>query len=212
MKWISGFIVLSSVVLMLTGCEQAEQPVADEPAMPEVVAAPGETESTVVTVAPMDQTVAESAMNGDIVAVKQALAKGLDINAVDEGKRTLLMFACFNGHTELAKFLIGAGAAVDQREKTNRTALMFAATGPNVDTVKMLIEMGAEVNAIDSHEDWTALMIASAEGQTEVVNLLLANGADATMKDTDGEDSAYFARQRKFEALAQVLDKAAASK
>lgn len=197
MKRMSGVVVLSSVALLLTGCGRAEKKPAAEP--------------QAVASAPLAPSLAESALDGDWSAVQQALGDDVDVNAQDEGQRTLLMFAAFNGNTDMVKMLIKIGAEVNHRDAINRTALMFASTGPYLETVRVLLENGAEVNAIDSHENWTALMMAAAEGQTDVVHLLLANGADVNMKDVDGEDSAYFARQRGFEALAQMLEKAAQS-
>lgn len=205
MKSMSGLVALLCIGLV-AGCERADKTAVDES-----VASEGKVEVAAVATA-LDPALAESAMNGRWMAVKQALTDGLDVNAQDEGKRTLLMFAAFNGNTEMAKLLVSTGADVNHKDVMDRTALMFAATGPYLETVSLLLAKGAEVNAIDNHENWTALMMAAAEGQTEVVNLLLANGADVSMKDTDGEDSAYFARQRGHEALAQMLEKAAASK
>jgi uncharacterized protein len=199
MKWIAGVIVLASVASLLTGCEREE----NEPVLEEVAA---------VEPASLAPELIDSVIDGNVMKITQALADGFDVRAQDDGKRTLLMFAAFEGQTELVKLLIESGSEVNQRDAVSRTALMFASTGPYVDTVKLLIDNGAEVNAIDNHEDWTALMFAASEGHVDVVNLLLANGADVTMKDTDGEDALYFARQRGHEALAQMLEKRIPSK
>ena len=48
----------------------------------------------------------------------------------------------------------------------------------------MLIKLGVDVNAKDeSEDDITALMKASKEGLKEVVELLVANGADLNAKN-----------------------------
>jgi ankyrin repeat protein len=200
MKWMTGFLVALSLVV-LAGCgKRTESSAADASA----VEAP--------TAAGLTEALGVSALDGEIEAIRSALKGGLDVNAQDSNGLTMLMMAGFNGHAELVRLLLDAGADINQTESIGRTALMLASTGPSVETVKLLLDSGAKVNMTDNHEDWTALMMAAAEGQTEVVNLLLANGADVTMKDTDGEDSAYFARQRGFEALAQMLEKLAESK
>jgi ankyrin repeat protein len=197
MTWTAGFLVALSVVV-LAGCgERAE---TDAP------------EAAVSVASDLTEALGVSALDGEIEAIRSALKGGLDVNAQDSNGLTMLMMAGFNGHAELVRLLLDAGADINQTESIGRTALMLASTGPSVETVKLLLDSGAKVNMTDNHEDWTALMMAAAEGQTEVVNLLLASGADATMKDTDGEDSAYFARQRGFEALAQMLEKVAQAK
>lgn len=198
MKWVSGWVALLMVGLS-AGCSKG--PVAEQVKSP--------TQAVPVI---LSQELVDGALNGELETINLALADGLNVNAQDEGQRTLLMFAAFNGQADVIKALLKAGADVNHKDATDRTALMFASTGSNVETVQLLLKAGAKVNAVDNHENWTALMMAAAEGQTEVINVLLANGADVTMKDTDGEDSAYFARQRGFEALAQTLENLAKAK
>jgi ankyrin repeat protein len=152
----------------------------------------------------------EAALEGKLKIIQQALQAGTPVDALGEGDRTALMLSAFNGHTAIVKALIGAGASVHATDAIKRTALMYASTGPNPDTVQVLLSAGAEVNAIDGHEDWTSLMFAAAEGHQQVVDLLLANKANPTLKDADGDSAAAFARQRGFTALAQHLEEAAA--
>ncbi len=48
---------------------------------------------------------------------------------------------------------------------------------------------------MDSDEHFSPLMHAAAEGQLEVVKVLIAYGADRSLKDVDGDDAASFAAQ-----------------
>lgn len=148
----------------------------------------------------------DSALNGNVEAIRLALESGVDPNITDADNRTPLMLAAFNAHIEIAERLLEAGARVDMRDSTNRTALMFACTGPDVGLVSLLLRRGADINGIDSHESWTPLMFAAAEGHSEVVQLLLDSGADPNAADIDGETSAYFANQRGFPEVAAVIE------
>ena len=148
----------------------------------------------------------DSALNGNVEAIRLALESGIDPNVTDADNRTPLMLAAFNAHTEIAERLLEAGARVDMRDSTNRTALMFACTGPDVGLVSLLLRRGANINDIDSHESWTPLMFAAAEGHSGVVQLLLNSNADPNAADIDGETSAYFARQRGFPEIAEIIE------
>jgi ankyrin repeat protein len=97
----------------------------------------------------------------DVPAVRQELAAGVNVDVV-------------NGRAPN-----GDGG---------NTALWFAAQGPwphGVDVARVLIDAGADVNKRCEHGR-TALHIAAAWGHTDVVRLLLENGADPTIVDDEG--------------------------
>ncbi len=83
--------------------------------------------------------------------------------------------------------------------------MIYASTGPFPGTVQLLINNKAEINAYDNVEHFTALMFAASEGQLEVVKLLMENGADASLKDIDGDNAETFAMQNKHPEVAQYL-------
>ena len=58
---------------------------------------------------------------------------------------------------------------------------MLAARSGSVDTATRLIENGADINAKESTHGQTALMVAAGLNRAELVKLLLARGADATL-------------------------------
>ena len=65
------------------------------------------------------------------------------------------------------------------------TPLARAANNGHYQTCKFLIEQGAEVDALDIGDN-TALHWAAMRCNVEIVNLLLQNGADKTIKNKQG--------------------------
>ena len=109
------------------------------------------------------------------------IAAGADVNARDDGQfgagRTagypyLLTPLFFAGSAEVAMALLAAGAEVDARESRGYTPL-FETKSAGI--AKVLLDAGAEVDAEDNF-DRTPLKIQV--GSPEVVELLLAAGAD----------------------------------
>ncbi len=159
------------------------------------------------------QEVVEAALYGKADVVEKALEQGYAVNDPDQEKRTVLMYAAFNGQTPIVKTLIAAGADVNARDTIGTSALMFAASAPNgKDAASALLEAGAKINMVDDNEHFSALMWAAAEGQAENVEFLLANGADLTLKDVDGDTAESFAAKAGHAAVVKILRDAAAKK
>ncbi|MGQ1909781.1 ankyrin repeat domain-containing protein [Marinifilum sp. RC60d5] len=135
----------------------------------------------------------QSALDGKMETVKEALENGFDVNFTDSNKRTPLMLAAYNGHFDIVKLLIENGADLNNIDNVNRTALMYASTGSFERTVGLLLQSGAKPNMVDSEENWTAAMMAASEGQLEVLKVLVSYGADLKMVDVDNESSLDFA-------------------
>jgi ankyrin repeat protein len=75
-----------------------------------------------------------------------------------EEKKTPLLWACLNGHNELAALLISRGADLNHKDIKGDTALHFAAYKGNLAIVKLLLEAKAEVNAADGKGDTPLIM------------------------------------------------------
>ena len=83
------------------------------------------------------------------------------------------------------------------------TPLHYASRNGHSECVKLLLEKKyeCEVNARTTSGNSTALMRASATGEAEIVEMLLKAGADASLRDDDGETALHkaytFIRQEK---------------
>jgi len=84
------------------------------------------------------------------------------------------------------KGLIASGVDINvQNDMQGMTALIMACTYGFTDIVKYLISEGADVNIQDTMYGYTALFGAAYSSQ-ELVEILLANGADIHIKSKEG--------------------------
>jgi ankyrin repeat protein len=178
---------------------------ASHPDKGKSAAAAATTEAKEPAVSAANSQLCEACRNNKLPEVREALAKGADVNARDENGSAAIMLAAFDGHTEIVRLLLEHGADVNALDSSGRTALMYAASGPNQETVQVLLVNGAKVNLRDREEMYTALMFAAAEGQAENVQLLLAHGSDASLVDIDGDTAANFARKNGHTKVVELL-------
>ncbi len=155
----------------------------------------------------LTERIAEAAFEGNLRAVEDMLPL-VDVNARDEGGRTMLMLASYGGHSTTVRLLCENKANPNLKDSNRRTALMYAASGPNASTVEILLAHGAEVNVADGEEGYTALMFAAAEGRADVVRMLLSEGADPDLRDIDGESALKFAADNDHQTVVGLLKEA----
>jgi len=131
------------------------------------------------------QSLGDAVLYNDAKAVQTLIAKGANVNEMDETGMTPLMIAASEGRTAIAKTLIDAGADVKQASGEGTTALMRAASANRVDVMALLVSKGADVNA-KNNGGMTALMVAAFGGYPDAVRALLTNKADPNAKDNQG--------------------------
>lgn len=116
-------------------------------------------------------------------AVTELLKQGIDPNTLDEKGRTSLGFALLNESFRAADALMAAPRLeVNQLNQAGESALMIASLRGNLDWVKRLLARGAQVN----HDGWSALHYAASGPNTEVLDLLLKQGANIEGRSPNG--------------------------
>ena len=128
----------------------------------------------------------EAAWEGDIEAVKQYLADGVDVNAKDDWGKTPLHSTAEMRRKEIAELLIANGADVNAKDSWGITPLHYATANDQKETVELLIAEGAEVNVKDKY-DGTPLHSATANDHKEIAELLISKGADVNAKNDEGK-------------------------
>jgi ankyrin repeat protein len=83
---------------------------------------------------------------GDIVAVRELLHRGADINARNRYGQTGLMLAAHFGHREVAAALIEHGASLNATAKFGLSALMLAIVAGHTATARLLVRAGADLS------------------------------------------------------------------
>jgi len=134
--------------------------------------------------------------------IKKLIERGADVNAKDNEGQTPLYAAIWSGDANMVELLLDKGANIEIKDSYGQTPLDVAVRYSQKDILKLLVARGAEVpsiqvaayigdlgrvkaflgrgidiNAKDTR-NLTALQYAAEEGHKEVVDLLLANGAD----------------------------------
>uniref|UniRef100_A0A8V5GSU7 Uncharacterized protein n=1 Tax=Melopsittacus undulatus TaxID=13146 RepID=A0A8V5GSU7_MELUD len=113
------------------------------------------------------------------------------VNLADGNGNTALHYSVSHSNFHIVRLLLDTGVCnVDHQNKAGYTALMLAALAAveqedDMNMVRRLFSMG-NVNAKASQAGQTALMLAVSHGRQEMVEALLACGADVNLQDEEG--------------------------
>jgi len=148
-----------------------------------------------------------AAWDGHLDIVTYLTQQGADLDAQYDAGNSALIVAAWHGHLEVAQYLVGQGADIHVKNKGGHTALTWAAEHGHLEIVKLLVEHGADVNGAEAltavcewgqavevvkyligkgaelearadRDGFTPLVAAAYRGNTDVVQALLAAGAD----------------------------------
>ncbi|MBV5294067.1 MAG: ankyrin repeat domain-containing protein [Curvibacter lanceolatus] len=162
-------------------------------------------------------TVDEAGQPGLMMAVDlqsvravEALLSAPNIQAEVRNKKgeSALMLCAIRGDLALAKLLIEHDADVN---KTGWTPLHYAASGTTqnqVEMVRLLLDNSAYIDAASPNGS-TPLMMAAMYGRSDVLKVLIEEGADASLRNEKGLTAIDFAQQvgrtANVEAIASAL-------
>jgi ankyrin repeat protein len=120
------------------------------------------------------------------------LANGAVVNARDGYGHTPLMQALWvYNHDKMVRLLLAKEADVNLEDKWKMTALAYAAKQGQMEDAKILLANDANVNVVTGS---SPLYLAVIGTHTEMVELLLANGADVNYR-MGGFTALHFAKQ-----------------
>jgi ankyrin repeat protein len=155
----------------------------------------------------------EAAAIGETARVAELLNEDfvrLDLHSA-EGFPPLLLAATF-GHRETTEYLLDQGANINitSLPPTEATALHAALFEGQIETARLLIERGADVTIKRGNNGWpragwTALHYAAGCGLAELIEPLIACGADLCALDEDGRTPLDVAIEEKQYQTAEAL-------
>ena len=122
------------------------------------------------------------------IDILQALIDhGAHVDAKRKDGMNALLQACKTGQSESVLFLLNAGADVSTTGPNDDTILHEAVHGHcSQETLQKIVgKQGVIVNAVNKNRQ-TALTLACKAAQTASIHLLLKNGADPNICDTEG--------------------------
>uniref|UniRef100_A0A7R9VK40 Cyclic nucleotide-binding domain-containing protein n=1 Tax=Chlamydomonas euryale TaxID=1486919 RepID=A0A7R9VK40_9CHLO len=127
-----------------------------------------------------DMFSAASAGENDLLL--QMLKQGVDVNAVDEAGRTVLMVAAHAGRADIVELLLALEASPELSDGDGHSALSLALLNGHADVARMLKDAGASL-AHSNHVILPAIIACIVGGNTTLLTHLLQAGADVGMVD-----------------------------
>jgi len=146
---------------------------------------------------------------GDLKQATAWLDAGLDPNFEGHLIGTGLMIGAWEGNVPLMELFYLRGADLQRANRFGETALMLAAWKNRKEAVRWLLAHGAQANR--EQREWTALHYATFAGHAELVETLLAAGADVNARSTNGSTVVMMAAREGHAALAGRLLEAGAN-
>ncbi|QXI44697.1 ankyrin repeat domain-containing protein [Pseudomonas wayambapalatensis] len=131
------------------------------------------------------EEVFERARRGDATMLERLLDGGLPANLRNHKGDTLLMLASYHGHHEAVKVLLAHGADPLIANDNDQLPIAGAAFKGDLAMIRLFIEHGVPVDAA-AGDGRTALMLAAMFNRSEILDYLLAQGADPARQDARG--------------------------
>ena len=152
----------------------------------------------------------------DVELLRGLLGQGLENEICKAGLP--LVEAARRGRVEALEALLQQGAEVDRLEKGGRSALIAAAEESQLAAARLLIDHGADVNlggvrtgGVPPDEVWGTPLIAAVSSENrEMVDLLLASGADVHLATEQGSTVLTVATAQRSDGLLTHLTTAGA--
>jgi len=126
----------------------------------------------------------KAAWKGQLKVVDVLIDRGADANGMSDKGVPALIFAAAHGHADVVHRLLAKGADINAVTDDGDTALTVSIGESHFALAESLLAAGADVNARTT-EGRNALIEAS-EKSADVVQMLLAHGANPHQKNRDG--------------------------
>ncbi len=141
----------------------------------------------------------------EINKIDEFIKLGAEIDYVDSNKFTALMIAVNKGNESVAEFMLRCGANPILRNSSNKIAsdytsrhseiynllkgyeILFYARDSDLNSLKLLLDADPALIDFKGQRGYTALLVAIQQNNLAVVEYLLLQGADLSIKCNDGQ-------------------------
>ncbi len=141
---------------------------------------------TMPTLAAAEESLYDAALKGDTASIERLLAGGTAVDAPGPDQATPLVAAALGGQTEAAKLLLAKGADVMARNSGGFTALHAAAYAGSLPVAELLLDNKAARDDAANKAGVTPLFVAVESNHPEIVELMVARGADVKGREAHG--------------------------
>jgi ankyrin repeat protein len=121
------------------------------------------------------------------------------------GEITYFPYACEHDSEEIIACLIKHDAYIHPLRESNPTLLTKIAERNFIGVAQLLLDKGIKINH-QSNRGWTALMSAVTNGHVEMVQFLIDNGADQSLKNEHGRNVLEMAKYKNRVKIIKILE------
>ncbi|KAL4141086.1 hypothetical protein PRNP1_014208 [Phytophthora ramorum] len=141
----------------------------------------------------------------EIDVVKELLAAGATLDAVDADGQTPLLQACLGGQLKIVRLLLDAGANPSHQNKQAHSPLHYlSAFCRDRQLLRDIIANGADVNA-KSMKLNTPMHFAAMNGNEVATQVLLEHGASASVINEDRRSVVYLAKKWRHRSVEDLV-------
>ena len=158
----------------------------------------------------LDERLRDAAWADDVATARRLVARGADVNAVDDTVQSAYLIATSEGHLELLRLTLRHGARVDAKDSWNGTGLIRAAERGHALVVGELLRAGIDrdhVNRIGYQAIHEAVWLGEdTAAYATTVRVLAAGGVRLDLRSPSaGLTPREMARERGYAGLERIL-------
>lgn len=131
--------------------------------------------------------------NDALEQIKSLKEQGVNLDLTDNRQRSTLMVALLSRHHKMSQLLLPISSQLDKPDINHDRPLHVATSNGYTDIVLSLIQKQVNINAIDKLGN-TALIIATRHDNKKIIQHLLSNNADHSIKNKKGQTAPKLAQ------------------
>ncbi|MFA5729626.1 MAG: ankyrin repeat domain-containing protein [Candidatus Paceibacterota bacterium] len=149
----------------------------------------------------LNKTINLAIKNGNLSCLTVAQAKGFEFDKV---------YVFVQGMNRNEKYISFTRTLNDLIIIAPRIPLIYESGEGNLQNIKKILDSGVNIDEKDYNLGITSLMIASARGHFEIAKELINRGADINMQSIEGKTALFYAKNKEYYDIVNILKEAGA--